>query len=472
MLWAKVGGQRDGIMRFGRMIAGVLLSAATLSGVKAAQSAATAPVVTVAPSMPIDVLRYTLDFRPDVASGSVAGRERIVLRVLVDAPYIAFSANGLDVDTATMDGQPLAWTNDAEGLRFTPPAPLAAGSTVTLDITFSGMPRRGLTAQNGALYASYFACDWMVCLQDAPGDKAAFDLNLYLPAGAASQGIGNALPLRTLPDGMVLHRWRSTRDYSPYIYAFAAGQMTHIDAQHAGTRFRYINASGAAADLSTMFAESPAIAAFLSDKAGLPMPDARYTQLLVGGYEAQEAASFSLIGRDGLAEDLQKPDEQWLIVHEMAHQWWGNLITCANWQEFWLNEGFATFMTAAWKEHRFGPAAYRAEMDFARERVARAAADGYDKPLAWQGRYPSLGLRRAVQYSKGALFLDQLRQTLGEEAFWRGVRLYTRRHAGGIVRSQDFERAMTEASGRDLTPLFAQWVYGAEGAAQAPLVTP
>nr|WP_225197337.1 M1 family aminopeptidase [Gluconobacter oxydans] len=149
-----------------------------------------------------------------------------------------------------------------------------------------------------------------------------------------------------------------------------------------------------------------------------------------------------------------------MIIHELTHGWWGNLVTCATLQDFWLNEGITTFMTAAWKEHRYGRAAYVAELDIARARLEKARAKGYDKPLAWSGSYPSLGARRAVQYSKGALFMDYLRTTLGDTVFWAGLRSYTRAHAGGTVTSIDFERAMEDASGRDLQRIFKDWVFG------------
>jgi len=167
-----------------------------------------------------------------------------------------------------------------------------------------------------------------------------------------------------------------------------------------------------------------------------------------------------VLGTDAVPAAPGDPAEDWAVVHEFAHQWWGNLVTCATLKDFWLNEGITTFMTAAWKEHRYGAAAYEGELEVARTRLAAARAQGFDKPLAWSGRYPSLGFRRAVQYSKGALFMVELRTTLGERAFWSGLRRYTRANAGGTVTGIDLQRAMETAGGRDLHPIFTSWVYG------------
>jgi aminopeptidase N len=409
---------------------------------------------------PMDVVRYTLTLRPDIRTGTVSGVESVEFTAGKDVTHLRFSANGLTIERATIDGRPVDFAATGQEIAFTLPAPPRSGRTSTLRIVFAGKPKRGLTQQSAAIYSSYFACDWMFCLQDSPGDKAWFDLDLHLPTGASSVGSGRRL--RELPgaDGLTVHRWRARRPYSPYLFGFAAGTLQFARLQHGASRFTYVNASGGEADLNRLFDETPAIADFFASKAGLPLPDEGYTQVLVAGQEAQETASFSLIGRDALDRDLREPAKQWIIAHEMAHQWWGNLVTCATWQDFWLNEGFATFMTAAWKQHRFGEAAYQAELDVARGRVKRAEELGYDKPLTWNGAYPSLAMRRAVQYSKGALFLDRLRSDIGDRAFWGGIRTYTRSFAGKIVRSSDFERVMAEASGRDLSALFAQWVYG------------
>lgn len=425
-------------------------------------------VLAVAVAVPVeagaagfDVASHSLVLTPDLAAGTVSGTEEIRF-VSGDAPLseLRFSANALEIAGATLDGRAVSVRKDGQGTVFVLSEPLAAGRPATLRFRFSGKPARGVTAVPGALYTSYFACDWMVCRQDEPGDKAALSLDLVLPAGARSLGVGRLAGRQRLDDGRVVHRWRSDRAYSPYLYAFAAGTLSERVVKSGSGTLRFLDASGGKSDLGALFADSAGIAAFFAGKAGMPLPGRSYAQLLVPGDEAQETATFSLIGKEELEAEKREPGSAWIIAHEMAHQWWGNLVTCESWQHFWLNEGMAVFMTAAWKEQRFGAAAYAAEIDHARKRAERAKAKGQDRPLAWGGKYDSLGDRRDIQYGKSAVFLDRLRRELGDEAFWAGVRLYTRRHAGGTVTSADFQRAMEEASRRDLGPLFREWVTG------------
>jgi len=148
-----------------------------------------------------------------------------------------------------------------------------------------------------------------------------------------------------------------------------------------------------------------------------------------------------------------------VIAHELAHQWWGNGVTAKDLSHFWLNEGIVTFMVAAWKEYRWGRPAYEREIALARRRHARAVEAGFDVPLSFAGAYPSLGVRRAVQYSKGALFMDALRSELGDDVFWTGLGAYTSAHMGKSVTSADFQRAFEEASGRDLSAIFQAYVF-------------
>ena len=400
---------------------------------------------------------YTVSLKPDATTRFVTGAETVVVTGTAEGiSRLAFSPNALEIRRATADGAPIKVVSTSDAVVFSLPRVLSKGQGLTLRFHIDGTPARGLIPTGGGLYTSYFACDWMVCLQDAPGDKADFSLDLIVPKGWTTVGVGRERPAQGLPSGLMRHRWRSTRPYSAYLYAFAAGPFPR---QTIGP-FTYVDATGMAADLARVFSQTPTIAAFLSDKSGLPLPDGHYTQVLAPGDEAQEAAGFSFIGASTLDQDRRTPAAAWIVAHEMAHQWWGNLVTCATWRDLWLDEGVTTFLVTAWQQQASGEAAYRQMLDVAKTRVDRARAAGFDKPLAWGGSYPSLRLRRAIQYSKGALFLDTLRDDLGDEAFWAGLRLFTQRHAGRTVTSHDFEAAMEAASGKDLSPMFKDWVYG------------
>ena len=408
-----------------------------------------------------DVISYDVTLTPDLASKTVKGHETIRLRIGgTDMDALPFSPNTLSITELKINGRSAAIVSDEKSISFKAKHTFKRGSRVILSFKFSGAPKRGVNAVPGGLYTSYFACDWMVCRQDTPGDKAMLSLSLNVPNDMITLAPGSLMQSRRASKALTKQRWKTQQPYSPYIYGFAVGSFERAEKKIGGSKLVYLNATGISQDLLTKFAGTPDMVAFLSSKTGLPLPASSYTQLLVPGQEAQEAATYSLIGVEALDHDLAEPDTEWLLIHELSHQWWGNIVTCANWQEFWLNEGMATFMTAAWKEHRYNKAAYDAELDNARKKLAAARDKGFDKPLAWDGKYPSLGTRRAVQYSKGALFLDHLRNMMGDAAFWEGIKIYTKVHAGGTVTSADFERAMQGATSRDLGPEFKTWVYG------------
>jgi aminopeptidase N len=408
-----------------------------------------------------DVERYAVALTPNLPGKSVTGTQTITVRSRQEGlRAIAFSPNALVIESAKVDGLAARVSSDESGISIALPAPLACGRTATIRLRYHGVPKRGVTATATSMYTSYFACDWMICLQDSPGDKATFELDLTVPTGMTSLAPGKMIGQSRAAPGAMVHRWRSTRPHSAYLFGFAVGPFTRISERSGGSELIYYGEGTSAPELRQLFAETSAMVAFLSEKAGTPLPDGRYSQLLVAGREAQEAATYSLVGRGELERDAADPSSQWVIVHELAHQWWGNLVTAETWQHFWLNEGITTFMTAAWKEHRFGAAAYRAELEVARTRLGRAREAGWDRPLAFAGAYPNLGTRRAIQYSKGALFMDHLRTLLGEEPFWSGLKAFTRRHAGGSVTSADLQRAMEQAAKRDLSAVFKEWVYG------------
>lgn len=413
-----------------------------------------------APGDGFDVERYRVALTPDYAARTVTGRIRIDLRATADGlTEIAFTPNALALGAARVNGRPARAEQRSDALVFTPDRPLRRGERARIEVAYAGTMPRGVTFSAQSAYSNWFACNWMICALDRPGDKALIELALTVPAGQTTLGPGALISWRRVPDGRETHVWRTDRPFSSFLYAFAAGPFTAWEQRAGAARLRVLSGTAPPERLARLFAPTADMLAFLEDRAGVPLPHRVYTQLHVIGGAAQETVSFSLVGEEAIAPILVTPEEDWVIVHELAHQWWGNLVTCADWTQFWLNEGVTTFMVAAWKEQRWGRAAYDREMEIARRRHQRAIEANLDVPLTWGGAYPSLALRRAITYSKGALFLDALRTELGDAAFWQALRQYTRRHAGGVVTSRDFQHAFEDSSGRDLSPIFDRWVY-------------
>jgi aminopeptidase N len=198
---------------------------------------------------------------------------------------------------------------------------------------------------------------------------------------------------------------------------------------------------------------------FFVDRAGVAYPDVAYSQALVATSGGQELAGLSHMSEAYGRSVLADPTATSLIAHELAHQWWGNLLTNRDWTHFWLNEGFATFMAACYKERARGRDAYLADVDAWRQRVERLRSSGTDKPLVFPDWNRPTADDRAVVYQKGALVLHELRELLGDEPFWTAVRAYTRQHAGQSVTSPDLQRAFEASSGRNLSAFFAERVY-------------
>jgi hypothetical protein len=403
---------------------------------------------------------YRVSLTPDFEARAIAGITTLELVAPAEgAQEVSFPVEPLAIDRVTAGASPLPYTVEGGLLTVRLARPLGRGEVAAVTIGYHGRPLRGLVWGARSVHTTFFACEWMVCDPDRPGDKASFTLELVLPAGLEVVASGRPAGEAALPDGRVRHTWAQARPYSGYLLGFAVGRFHRVALPSGGAALEAVGETATPERLQALFGDTDRMRAFFEAKAGVPLPQP-YTQVLVEGAEAQEASSLSFIGRENLEPILEDPREDWVIAHELAHQWWGNLVTCADWRDFWLDEGLTVFLVAAYKEHRWGRADYERELSLARRRHARAVEAGFDVPLAWAGPYPSLAVKRAITYSKGALFLHALREQLGDDAFWRGLRQYTVAHAGGTVESRDLQRALEAASGQDLSAPFATWVYG------------
>jgi len=421
-------------------------------------SPAWADPVATPPAM--DVLHYTARLEPDLAHRTIQGRVEISLAMTEPgAREIQFDAGELTVDDVRERGARLAFKKVDQHLQVALPRPAVVGEEHVLEIEYHGAPRFGLEfhPEHGELYTVFSNSQWVVCV-DAPEDRATMDLSVVLPAGTMATGNGGLVSKLPLEGQREIYRWRQDVPVPSYVYGFAAGRYVEATEHRAGVHLRYLATEIPPADLRRIFADTGDMLRFFGRRAGVRYRGT-YTQALVADTVGQEEAGFSLMSEDYGRETLGDATSESLIAHELAHQWWGNMVTCRNWSHFWLNEGFATFMAAAYMQQRFGDGEYRKYVDSWRTRWEKLREAGTDHSLVYETWHKPSADDRAVVYKKGAYVLHMLREELGERAFWKGIRAYTRANYGGSVTTEDFKQAMERAGKRDLTAFFDQWIY-------------
>lgn len=423
---------------------------------------AAAVVAAEEPSPPsFDVLHYDAALTPDIAEKTVTGLVVIDFVSTTDSlETIDLDTGALTIDAARADGAALEFSQGDRRLHVRLPRAAARGVRGRVEIAYHGAPRFGLEFVPGKsqVYTIFSTSQWLPCV-DAPADKATLRLRLTLPGDLKVVANGRPLSRTSLEGGRALHEWRLDRPAPTYTFGFAAGRFNETGDRHGGTRLRYLSNDASAEELRRVFALTRDMMAFFEDRSGVRYGGSLYTQALVEKTIGQELAGFSLMSEAYGKGVLEDPSTVGLLAHELAHQWWGNRVTCRDWTHFWLNEGFATFMAAAYREKRFGREAYLHDVSEWRARYERVRAAGRDRSLVFPDWNRPTADDRALVYQKGALVLHELRERIGEPAFWKGIRAYTRAHLEGAVVTGDFERAMEQSTEKDLSAFFGEWIH-------------
>jgi aminopeptidase N len=409
-----------------------------------------------------DVISYTAIVQPNIADRSVSGSVRIRFRVLSEGlRTVEFDRGELNVDRVSTDTGALDFEQTPRHVHIQLHAPSKRDAIQEVVVNYHGSPRSGLqfVPERSQAYTIFSTSQWLVCI-DVPEDRATLQLDLVVPADLTATASGRLAKTSKRPDGMVTQRWELERANPTYTFGFAIGRFTAVTEPHDGARLQYFGDGFSGDELRRVFHETPAMFDFFRDRAGVPYPGDAYAQVLVANTAGQEAAGFSLLSDAYGRGVLDEPTAVWLAAHELAHQWWGNLVTCRDWTHFWLNEGFATFMAAAFDEHLFGREAYLRDIERSRTRYEQVRHDGADRSLVFPSWDRPTANDRTIVYHKGAYVLHLLREAMGEREFWKGIRDYTREYAGQSVVTRDFQHAMEQSSGKSLSEFFDRWVYG------------
>ena len=407
------------------------------------------------------ITHYDARIEPDLSDRTITGV--VVIHFVMterDQRTIALDSGDLTIDAVKEDGARLDFAVREHRLTIRWPTPVTMNRRRQVEIAYHGKPRFGMqfVPERKQVYTVFSTSQWLVCL-DAPNERASMDLSVVLPADLVVVASGKEVRRRRLPNGSVLHEWRQERPMPSYTFGFAAGLHTDVTERRAGHFLRYLGSGFSAVELRRIFADTADMVRFFQDRAGVPYGEPVYSQALVPRTVGQEMSGFSVLSEEYGRAVLADAHAESLIAHELAHQWWGNQVTCAAWTEMWLNEGFATFMAAAYMERRFGREEYLRMVDGWRSRYESVRSAGRDRSLVFADwTYPTPDDRTLV-YQKGAYALHLLRETLGDQVFWAGLRDYTRAHSGRSVTSIQFQRAMERSSRKDLSTFFKTWIY-------------
>lgn len=408
------------------------------------------------------VQHFALQLEPHFETRSFTGA--LAMDFMVQDPglqHLDLDAGDLQVAGVQLGTAGLVFERHARQLRVLLPKGVATGNPLQIQIVYEGKASSGLRfdAETQQVATAFSTSLWMPCLDD-PAVRASFALTLSLPTGMLSVGNGEEVGEPARMGALMRHAWRLDTPMPSYLYGFAAGRFAQATQRAGPTSLEFFGpAPFTPQTLSQVFADTADMLAFYADKAGMAYPLPAYRQVLLVGPAAQEMAGFSVMGARYGTRVLANPQSIWLGAHEAAHQWWGNGVTNRSWRHFWLNEGIATFMTAAYLEHRFGAEEYRDQIDAARTKYTALKEAGLDRSLVFPDWNAPTAADRSLVYDKGALVVHELRVLMGEDLFWKGLRHYTRTHWGQSVETSDFQRAMEASSGLDLQAFFKRWVY-------------
>jgi aminopeptidase N len=441
---------------------------------------------------PFAIHHIALEIELDVEHKAFRGVATLdVERVDPDATEIALDAVGFELASvearaasaggAAGEGAFAAAPHayDGETLRVTVPRAEGSATPVAraqIRVAYRAVPRRGMYflapdehVQNRPRQV------WTQCqdedarhifpCHDKPHVKQTTELRATVPAGWYVLSNGELLHESTSTsgsDGAFFH-WRMNDPHPSYLFTLVAGEFARIDDEVDGLPLTYLVPKGREVDGKRTFARTPEMIRRFGELLGVRYPWNKYAQVVVsdfifGGMENTTATTMyeHILLDERAAIDITSDD---LIAHELAHQWFGDLVTCRDWSHAWLNEGFATFMEHVDREGHLGADEYEHGVKSDADAYFVEARGRYKRPIVCQDYEAPIDIFDRHLYEKGALVLHMLRRMLGDALFFGGVRRYLERHRNGVVETKDLMRAFEEVSGRSLERFFEQWVF-------------
>jgi aminopeptidase N len=420
----------------------------------------------------VDVKHTKIDIKLDVPGRGVAGTvTHTVAPLNQGARYVEFDAVDLAITAVQVARKPAEFSYDGTTLRVDLGADRRRGQDLAVAISYSARPRIGMYfIAPDAGYPQkplqvWTQCQdedtryWLPCF-DHPSEKQTSEIIATVPSSWYVLSNGRLLEEKANRDGTKRFHWHQDRPHSTYLFTLAAGELARINDSTPDLTIDYFVEEKDLDDARRTFANTPAMIALFERLFDAKYPWSKYSQVVVrdfvfGGMENTSATTMTeniLFDRKAARDFTSDP----LISHELAHQWFGDLMTCRDWSHGWLNESFATYLEMLWDEHHLGIDHYR---QGAIENAELYFGERYRRPIVTNVFNQPIDLFDRHLYEKGSVVLAMLRSLLGDDQFFRSIQRYIRENQERSVITQDLAAAIEAETGRNLDWFFDQWVY-------------
>ncbi|MGW3854594.1 M1 family metallopeptidase [Micromonospora arida] len=409
-----------------------------------------------------DVARYTVKVRYDPAKDQLTGTTTVRATATADLSTFNLDLAGLTVSAVTVDGAPATHSRKRNELVIKPASGLINGNGFVAEVTYAGKPKplKNETLGDGgflhtadgaiALGQPESASTWFP-VNDHPSDKAAYDFEVTVPDGLTA--ISNGVPGgKTSTGGWTTWKWSEKSPMASYLSTLVIGKFRITTGEHKGRPvYNAVTTTQAKGNADASIAQTVAVADYLESVFG-PYPFDAYGGVVIS--DSRISYALETQSRPVYAASFFRQGENTEVVaHELAHQWFGDSVALAKWEDIWLNEGFATYAEWLWAEHT---KAYTAKEAFD-NRYARMSAQVWQTP---PGKPGVEKLFSESVYQRGGMTLHALRVAVGDKAFFEILKTWAAEKRDGIATTPEFVALAERVSGKQLDVIFDAWLYG------------
>src|SRR6185503_11139078 len=421
------------------------------------------------PSLAFTIIHMKLDIEPDFEKKKIDCRQRLDIMILRDTDSIGLDAAELDIKSVSLSGK-VEFRTIGDKLAIKLGRTYKEASSIKLDISYSARPRKGFyfispDKQYPGKYAEAWTQGestdskyWFPCI-DHPQVKFTTEISVVAPTGMVAISNGRLVKVSKSKKSQT-YCWSESNPHPAYLTSVIIGNYSQTADNGL---MQYYVPHDRKQDAARSFEHTPEMMKFFEEYLGTKYPFEKYSQVAVQDfvYGGMENASCTVLTQDTLHDKKAHLDftSDYLVSHELAHQWFGDLVTCRDWQHIWLNEGFATYCEALYWEASRGKDEFQYFVMLTADDYLEEAGTRYTRPIVTKVYKHPDDLFDRHTYEKGGCVLHMLRHHVEDAHFRRSLKTYLQRYANSTAETDDLRKVFELETGKSLQQFFDQWVY-------------